>query len=262
MLIHDQGLGDELFFLRFAPQLKARGAWLAYLPGEKLRPIVQRLSCIDRVLDDSEVQDDAAFRSLVGDLPLLLDMDEAAKIPPPLPLPALAEHIAPMRARLAALGPPPYVGVTWRAGSKDKKNMLFKECPLSELATILKDLPGTVLVLQRLPQPGEIESFSQALGRAAYDLSALNDDLEQMLALLSLLDDYVGVSNTNMHLMAGLGKTARVLVPHPPEWRWMAAGEESPWFRGFKVYRQALDRDWREAFERLRRDLLRSRLST
>ena len=145
-------------------------------------------------------------------------------------------------------------GLTWRAGIKDKRK-LYKEAPL---ATTLKNLPFTVLVLQRLPEADEIEAFTRALGRAAHNLSALNDDLEDILALLALLDDYVGVSNTNMHLMAGLGKTARVLVPHPPEWRWMAEGEESPWFKGFAVYRQQPDKDWGGAFGGLAEDLRRS----
>jgi hypothetical protein len=111
------------------------------------------------------------------------------------------------------------------------------------------------VVLQRCPQPGEIDRFTAALGRPVHDLSPLNDDLEQMLALLSLIDDYVGVSNTNMHLRAGVGKTARVLVPAPPEWRWMAEGKESPWFPGFGVYRQGYDGSWEGALEELREDL-------
>jgi hypothetical protein len=83
----------------------------------------------------------------------------------------------------------------------------------------------------------------------------VNEDLEEMLALLAALDEYLGVSNTNMHLRAGSGKTARVLVPWPAEWRWMAAGDASPWFPGFRVYRQQADGDWNAALTRLRGDL-------
>jgi len=77
-----------------------------------------------------------------------------------------------------------------------------------------------------------------------------------MSGLLCALDDYVGVSNTNMHLMAAVGGTARVLLPFPPDWRWMLEGDESPWFPGFRIYRQTPDKDWSRAMERLRRDLL------
>ncbi|MCH7544093.1 MAG: hypothetical protein IIB65_10690, partial [Proteobacteria bacterium] len=72
------------------------------------------------------------------------------------------------------------------------------------------------------------------------------------------LDDYVTFSTTNVHLRAGAGGTCRVLVPNPPEWRWMAAGDESPWFPGSKVYRQGLDGDWGPAFQALVKDLGRA----
>jgi hypothetical protein len=76
-----------------------------------------------------------------------------------------------------------------------------------------------------------------------------------MLALLALIDDYIGVSNTNMHLRAGVGKTARVLVPCPAEWRWMAKGNRSPWFPGFSIYRQENNGDWSNALAQLAADL-------
>ncbi len=57
-----------------------------------------------------------------------------------------------------------------------------------------------------------------------------------MLALLALVDEYVGVSNANTHLRAGLGGSMQVLVPHPPEWRWGVAAEA--WFPTMRAYRQ------------------------
>jgi len=55
--------------------------------------------------------------------------------------------------------------------------------------------------------------------------------------------------------MASLGKTARVLMPCPPDWRWLASGKESPWFPGFVIYRQNSDGDWSAALQELQRDL-------
>ena len=88
-----------------------------------------------------------------------------------------------------------------------------------------------------------------------FQLTALNEDLEGMLALVDLLDDYVCVSNTNFHLRAVRGRVGRVLAPNPPEFRWMAEGEESPWFPGTRVYRQTTNHDWNPAFAALERDL-------
>ena len=79
-------------------------------------------------------------------------------------------------------------------------------------------------------------------------------DLENMLAVMACLDEYIGVSNTNMHLRAAVGKSGRVLVPHPADYKWMAAGQ-SPWFPAFQVYRQSVDGGWGSAFASLLSDL-------
>jgi hypothetical protein len=137
------------------------------------------------------------------------------------------------------------VGVSWRAGTDFRRRSefganiqsLFKEVPASRLAGALRGVRGTLVSLQRQPDPGEVAAFGAAAGRPVLDAAAANEDLEEALALLAVLDEYVGVSNTNMHLRAGLGRRAHVLVPYPPEWRWMAAGESTPWFPGFSVHR-------------------------
>jgi hypothetical protein len=167
-------------------------------------------------------------------------------------------------ARLAALGPPPYLAVTWRAGGKREdarefavsgEQPLYKEVKIAELADCVRGWRGSVLIVQRVPRAGECELFAKSLGRAAHDLSSANDDLAEMAALLSLVDEYVGVSNTNMHVRAGLARHARLLVPFPPEFRWMNEGTATPWFPEFVVYRQTPRLDWQPALGTLRRDL-------
>ena len=193
----------------------------------------------------------------VGDLPRLLGMERTDQAPSAVTLTPLPAHVEALRRHLTALGPPPYLGITWRGGTT-KKNALYKEIPLAKLATGFRNTHATMVILQRNPLPHEVEAFSQTLGRPVHDFSVLNENLEQMLALLAVIDDYVGVSNANMHLRAAVGRTARVLVPAPPEWRWMAEGKESPWFPGFSVYRQGYDGNWDGALRELENDLRRS----
>lgn len=255
-VIGDQGLGDEIFFLRFAPALKTRGARVTYCAHPKIAGMVSRLPFLDRTVEAVGAIPAPVDRILsVGDLPHLLDHRSAAGIPPPVALSPQPERVSALRQRLAILGPPPYVGVAWRAGVAD---LLFKQVPMADLATALKGLPMTVLSLQRQPGPGEVDSFAEALGAPVADWGNSNEDLEEMLTLLALLDDLICVSNTNVHLRTALGRPARILIPFPPEFRWMAEGVESPWFPGCAVYRQAPDLGWAEPLARLRGDLERA----
>jgi Flp pilus assembly protein TadD len=267
LLVREQGIGDELFFLRFARAAQQRGAWVAYLPSTKIATIVQRAPGLDAIVHATDLPANLDQIFLVGELPLILAADRLDDLPPALPLTVRPERRAAIRSRLAALGRGPLLGVTWRAGTErqpgQRKPLLFKETDCSLLGHALAPWPGPVLILQRHPRAEEIEIFTRALGRPAHDLSDLNENLEDMLALLAELDDYVGVSNTNMHLLAGLGKTARVLIQNPPEWRWLNEGSESPWFPGFTLYRQQQTgqppaASWSDPLARLTTDLARA----
>jgi tetratricopeptide (TPR) repeat protein len=254
-VVRDQGLGDELFFLRFVPALRDRGAEIAYEPHPKLAELLRGHPLLDRL--HAATVGDEGFDSIVSvaDLPYLVGTVATTDVPPPFilqPTPARVERI---RDRLAAFGPPPYVGVTWRAGTP-KHEKLFKSVDPAALGRILASLGGTAVVLQRSPQAEESRAFEAAIGRPSFDASAANDDLVEMAAVLAALDDYVSVSNTNVHLCASLGKNCRVLVPSPAEFRWLSTGATSPWFPQFFIYRQSVTGDWQDALAHLAQDLL------
>ncbi len=285
-LLGEQGLGDEIFFLRFARELRTRGTRVTYRTGEKLRGLVARAGVVDEVRAQDAPLPAADATLLIGDLPHALrvlpaeplaaappddDAPTFADFPqriavfwPALPtsieLKPLAERVAEMRGRLARAGPAPYLGITWRAGTPPRLQkgadwVLHKAVAPSLLGAALRSFRGTFIALQRHPASAELDAVAAATERPVHDFTAVNEDLEGMLALLAVIDEYVGVSNTNMHLRAAAGMTARVLVPCPSEWRWMRIGRTSPWFPGFAVYRQALDGDWRAALDDLARDL-------
>ena len=252
VVLAEQGLGDILFFLRFVPALRARGLALDFAGEPRLHGILARTALFGRLLPASDPGADTEI--LAGDLALL--QHDVATVAPPLPLEPDAARLAAMRARLQALGPRPWIAVAWRAGIARLQlvETLYKDIPVEALGAALAGVGGTLLSVQREPAAGEREALAQAARAPVHDLSVVNEDLEDALAIMAAVDDYVGVSSTNVHLRAGCGGTGRILVPAPPEWRWMASGA-SPWFPGFTSYRQQRDAGWQPALDALSRDL-------
>ena len=91
--------------------------------------------------------------------------------------------------------------------------MLHKAVPLEALCGALRDVEGTLIGLQRNPESGELERVTLLTGRPLHDLTALNEDLEGMLALQALLEDTSG--------------SATPTCTCAPEW----AGPRGCWFK-------------------------------
>ena len=260
VIVGEQGLGDMLFFLRYAPLVRSLGVELGFAGDVRLHGMLGRSGLFERFAagpDEANVRNEAQV--LAGDLPLVLPEDGLAHAVPALALTADAGKLAQLRERLASLGPPPYAALAWRSGIAKTgiEERLFKELPLEGLGAALRGLPATWLSIQREPRSGETEALAGFIGARVHDLSGINEDLEEALAAMALLDHVIGVSNTNVHLRAGAGGPARVLVPFPPEWRWMQ-GERSLWFPDMPVYRQERSGSWQAAFASLAADLRRA----
>lgn len=266
LVLAEQGIGDEVFFLRYVPLLRyhARPEAIVYDASPKFRGIAGRIGALDGVCAQGMVPWWNGPKVLLADLPMLCRGAAHPDIlPPPLRIPAQPERLAQWRAALTAFGPGPYLAVNWRGGQAVRipgqvqwfSQLQVKRIEPKLLGGALKGWPGTVVCVQRQPEAADFEAFRGALGKNVFDAARANDDIEDLLALLASVDELVGVSTTSMHLRGAADRTARILVQHPPEWRWMQSGEQSPWYPGFTLYRQNNRLNWSGALARLRKDL-------
>lgn len=241
----DQGVGDDLFFLRFAPQLRQRGARLSLDVDPRLLGMLRRSGLEDPIAEPASGEV-IAWPS--GALPCALGHGIEAGYPPSLGLRPDPARLARRRGWLESIGPRPWIAVAWRAGVAANP----KYVPPAVLGSALRGAPGTIIVVQRAPDPAEAAGFAASLERRSIDACDANADLEDMLALMALVDRHVAVSSTNTHLRAACGRSSDVLVPAPAEWRWRSGeAAASPWFPDHRVYREDARAGWSAALGRL-----------
>jgi hypothetical protein len=187
----------------------------------------------------------------IGSLPLAL-ATEADGIPAAIPyLTASAQRIAQWHARLSLL-PQPRIGFVW-SGNPGHPNDRNRSLPLTRLAPLLEMDRVSFISLQP-----EVSEPDAALLGGLGGVTALGPalrDFEDTAAVLELCDLVITVDTAVAHLAGALGRPTWILLPFAPDWRWMLARTDSPWYPTARLYRQPAADDWESVIARVRADL-------
>ncbi|KAF7597956.1 MAG: hypothetical protein CGU29_15955 [Candidatus Dactylopiibacterium carminicum] len=76
------------------------------------------------------------------------------------------------------------------------------------------------------------------------DLRNALPDFEATAAAICALDLVISVDTSVAHMAAALGRPVWLLLPAKPDWRWLLAREDSPWYPGMRLFRQPRHDDW------------------
>ena len=247
LLLHaEQGFGDTLQFCRYVPLVAATGARVVLEVQPALRTLLAQLPGVGTLVARGDTLPAFDLHCPLLSLPLAMGT-RVFTIPPPLPrLQADPERTAAWDARL---GPRRglRVGVAWQ-GNTGHDNDRNRSIPLERFAALLSPLAGAsdapVEFISLHPQvPPRDRPMLPALP-ALRDVGDGLNDFADTAALVAHLDLVIAVDTSVAHLAAAMGRPTWILLPHPADWRWMLDRDDSPWYPGVRLFRQAHAGDW------------------
>ncbi len=251
LLTWEQGFGDTLMFLRFAPLAKALGGRVLLEVQPPLAELAATCPGIDEVYVSGHALPPFDFHASLLSLPFLFrtNLETIPADIPYLGIPALVPDQAAINAAMNRGSDRVRVGVCWAGNPMHARNAK-RSIPSAALAP-LGAIPGVawynfqVGVDEEAPLPGVL-ALGPLLSKGGFPNTAY---------ALSRMDLVITVDTVIAHLAAALGIPTLLLLSFIPDWRWMLGRDDSPWYPTMHLYRQPSPGDWDSVLRQIVQDL-------
>jgi len=252
----EQGFGDTIQFVRYAPLVAARGARVVVACHALLTDLLRSIKGV-QVIGTDEPPPAFDYHTPMMSLPRAFET-RLDTIPASVPyLFAQPARLEAWRRRLAARGARQRIGLVWAGNPKYPRDRA-RSCAVERLAPLLMLRDCMFYSLQKGATAAEVVKLDPS-GERVLDYSGELESFADTAALIGALDLVISVDTAVAHLAGALGKPVWILLPFAPDWRWLQEREDSPWYPTARLFRQPRRGDWDSVLERVAAELEKPR---
>jgi tetratricopeptide (TPR) repeat protein len=265
VLVHlEQGRGDAIQFIRYAPLIAARGGQVILHCAAEIARLFKGVAGINEIVSSEQAMTFDLHAPLLS-LPLAFGTT-VDSIPANVPyIEADPDLAAAWGKRLGQFdklttGPIPRqfrVGLVW-AGNPGHGNDKNRSITLAQLAPLSRVCGITFFTLQK--GDAAAQAANPPAEMELIDLTAELHDFADTAAMISHLDLIITVDTAVAHLAGAMGRKVWVLLPAVPDWRWLVERDDTPWYPTMRLFRQKNKGDWAGVIEGLTQRLVAERM--
>ena len=240
ILLHaEQGFGDTLQFLRYAPMVAGQGAKVVLEVQRELVRLLSDLDGVDVVIGRGEALPAFDLHCPLLSLPLAFGT-ELPTIPASVPyIAAPAADVALWRECLPQGRP--RIGVVW-SGDPGHDNDVNRSLRLKMLAPLF-DVPAIdFFSLQYRIRDEDSETLREFPNLLPLERGLR--DFADTAAVVANLDAVISIDSAVAHLAGAMGKDVFLLLPFGADFRWLRERTDSPWYPSVQLFRQPRFDDW------------------
>jgi tetratricopeptide (TPR) repeat protein len=243
ILLHaEQGFGDTIQFVRYAPLVAARGGRVILEVQPQLVRLLSGMAGVEAVLPRKAILPHFDFHCPLLSLPLAF-ATELATIPASVPyIVPPAAHVTLWQGRL--LRGRPRIGLAW-AGERAHDNDLNRSMRLETLAPLLNVEGVQFVSLQHDVREADAPFLKDR--DDVLQVGQMFADFADTAAAIASLDAVISVDTAVAHLAGAMGKPLLLLLPYAADFRWLRERDDSPWYPSARLFRQRQFTDWSNA---------------
>jgi tetratricopeptide (TPR) repeat protein len=239
LLCCEQGAGDTVQFLRYAPLVKARVGRVVLSCQDNLVTLARTAEGLDEVVPKSKSLPRCDRYAMLLSLPQIFGTTPEtvpARVPY-LRAPEVSADEQVVRTDPTVLR----IGLVW-AGNPKHGNDANRSVPFPKLAPLLATPGARFFSLQVGARAADWAQ--EAENDPLSDWSGRLQDYADTAAAMMRLDLVITVDTSVAHVAGALGRPVWTLHPFAPDWRWLLHGSKSAWYPTMRLFRQPQPGDW------------------
>ena len=253
LLVGEQGLGDQIQFLRFSANLQSVGAKIKLVLSAGVKalfpePAGNIVGIYEPGEDLGEYDYWIAMMSIPGVIGLRLE-NIAHQLQYVAATPAKAQEWADRLGAKKRMR----IGVCW-AGRKDSWIHNHKAMPVEKMADLIRRNPQHQWINLTVDSTPEESQIIMDAGGECYPGTI--KDFADTAGLMHHLDLVISVDTANAHLAGAMGRPVWIpLNAYGNCWRWLLKREDSPWYPSARLFRQPRMGDWDSVINKMHKFL-------
>jgi Flp pilus assembly protein TadD len=241
LLTSEQGFGDMIQMIRYAPLIAQRNAKVIAESPPELATLFQSAKGIEQVVTTGQPLPHFDVHCPMMSLPLAFNTT-LETIPANVPyLTPPQDKVAAWRDRIGASDNRLRVGLVW-AGRPTQQFDRWRSAHLQDFAKLAQIKSARFFSLQKGPAAAEAASAPSEMNLT--DWTSDLHDFADTAALIANLDLIIGIESAVTHLAGALAKPVWPILAHVADWRYMLNRSDSPWYATMNLFRQPATGQW------------------
>jgi tetratricopeptide (TPR) repeat protein len=255
LLWNDQGQGDAIMFIRFAPMLAQRGYRVFAFVQDSLKALAATAPRVERSFGPSDERQEFDAALPLCSLPHALGLESMDVWNGPY-LSAVKQFAFDWPVKTNWLR----VGIVW-AGNPQHANDAHRSVRLSDLEALFNLKGIEWYSLQMGDRVAEL--VSSAHRNRVRDISPHLADFAVTASAMKQLDLLITIDSAPAHLAGALGMPVWTLLPRiDTDWRWQTEGSTTLWYPTMRLFRQTRIGAWNDVVSDVGRALQATREQT
>jgi hypothetical protein len=240
----EQGMGDALQFVRYAPLVKQRGGIVLIDCRPALARLLATCAGVDAVVTSGAPRPPIDVWSPLPSLPAVFGTREET-IPGDVPYLKPGEELVEQWRKELSGYDGLKIGIAWQG---DPNNLLDHErsFPLQHFERLAR-LDGVRLFSLQMGVGSE-QLATWAGQQPVVDFGQRLGDFYNTAAIVRNLDLVISCDSSPAHLAGSIAAPVWVALTHVPDWRWLLGRSDNPWYPTMRLFRQQRRGDWEGVF--------------